>query len=77
MSELISKAHFKAKKTSFDSFEEYLTSVSHGLENSILNFFILTTCGSSSHTDKILFDLILYFVYQRKIDPMFKLRQIK
>lgn len=77
MSGLLTKAHFKAKKTSFDSFQEYLNESIHTLQSTTLNFMILSTCPSSPQNDKILFDFILYFAYQKKIDPMIKLRQIK
>ncbi len=66
MSGILSRAHFKVKKVSHDSFEDYLNKTKHSLSNKTINLMILTTCSSSPHNEKILYDLMLYFMHQEK-----------
>lgn len=76
MSGLLAKAQFKAKKISYDSFEDYLNSTENSFSNKSINFMILTTCSSSSQNQKILYDTILYFMHQEKGNFSFKKKQI-
>jgi hypothetical protein len=76
MSGILSRAHSKAKKVSHDSFEDYLNRTSHSLSNKTLNLLILTTCISSTHNEKILYDLMLYFIHQEKGSFLHKKKQL-
>ena len=76
MSGILSRAHFKAQKVSHDSFEDYLNKTGHSFSNRTLNYIILTTCSSSAQNEKILYDLMLYFMHQEKGNFTYRKKQL-